>query len=128
MQYLNALEAKNLAELREIAKALGIKNVMVKKKRELKEMIAAVALTEEPAAENKSEHADTPVEQSSDPQSKAPRGRRPRLAKVENAATGEQIPAPETVAAELREPRTEAAAESPATTLFAALQASSAQS
>lgn len=127
MQDLNALEAKNLAELREIAKALGIKNVMVKKKRELKEMIAAVALTEEPAAENKSEHADTSVEQSSDPQPKVPRGRRPRLAKVENAATGEQSPAPETVAAELHEPRTEAAAESPATTLFDAPQASPSQ-
>ena len=38
MQDLKALEGKTLAELREIAKALGIGNVMVKK-RELMEKI-----------------------------------------------------------------------------------------
>ena len=32
MQDLKALEGKNLAELREIAKTLGIDNVMVKKR------------------------------------------------------------------------------------------------
>ena len=32
MQDLKALEGKSLAELREIAKALGIKNVMIKKR------------------------------------------------------------------------------------------------
>ncbi len=123
MQDLSALEEKNLAELREIAKALGIKNVMVKKKRELKEMIAAVAQTEEPAAENMFETD----EKSSDPQTKNPRGRRPRLAKVENAATGEQIAAPATVSAEMRETRTEeVAAETPAI-LFEAPQTPAAQ-
>ena len=40
MQDLKALEGKSLAELREIAKALGLKNVMAKKKRELIETIA----------------------------------------------------------------------------------------
>ena len=65
MQDLKALEGKSLAELREIAKALGIGNVMVKK-RELMELIAgSPAAGPEPAA----------VE--TEPQPKAPRGRRP---------------------------------------------------
>ncbi|WP_303660909.1 Rho termination factor N-terminal domain-containing protein, partial [uncultured Alistipes sp.] len=38
---MEALEGKNLPELREIGKALGIANVTVKKKRELIELIAA---------------------------------------------------------------------------------------
>ena len=43
MQDLKALEGKSLAELREIAKALGLKNIMAKKKRELMESIAGNA-------------------------------------------------------------------------------------
>ena len=39
MQDLKALEGKSLAELREIAKALGIKNIMIKKR----ELIAKIA-------------------------------------------------------------------------------------
>ena len=39
MQDLKALEGKSLAELREIAKALGIKNIMIKKR----ELIAEIA-------------------------------------------------------------------------------------
>ena len=41
MQDFNALEGKSLAELREIGRALGVGNVMLKKK-ELLEQIRAV--------------------------------------------------------------------------------------
>ncbi|MCD7794463.1 MAG: transcription termination factor Rho [Alistipes sp.] len=51
MQDLKALEGKSLAELREIAKALGIEDVMVKK-RELIEKITGGSVQEAPA-ENK---------------------------------------------------------------------------
>ena len=96
MQDLKALEGKSLAELREIAKALGIKNVMIKK-RELIEKIAGTDTPEEAPAENKagakgevSETAAEPAQeaapQTAAPKAKAPRGRRPRLAKNENAA------------------------------------------
>ena len=78
MQELKALEGKSLAELREIAKALGIKDVM-KKKRELIAEIGGNAPAGEAPAENKPE--ETPQAAA-----KAPRGRRPRLAKTENAA------------------------------------------
>lgn len=97
MQDLKALEGKSLAELREIAKVLGIKNVMVKK-RELIEKIAGTDSPKEAPAENKdeakgqvSEAAAEPVQeavpQAAAPKVKAPRGRRPRLAKNENAAS-----------------------------------------
>ena len=46
MQDLKALEGKSLAELREIAKALGIKNVMIKKR----ELIEKIAGTDTPEA------------------------------------------------------------------------------
>ena len=96
MQDLKALEGKSLAELREIAKALGIKNVMIKK-RELIEKIAGTDTPEEAPAENEagakgevSETAAKPAQeaapQTAAPKAKAPRGRRPRLAKNENAA------------------------------------------
>ena len=96
MQDLKALEGKRLAELREIAKALGIKNVMIKK-RELIEKIAGTDTPEEAPAENEagakgevSETAAKPAQeaapQTAAPKAKAPRGRRPRLAKNENAA------------------------------------------
>ena len=91
MQDLKALEGKSLAELREIAKALGIKNVMIKK-RELIEKIAGTDTPEEAPAENeagaKGEVSETAAEpaqeaapQTAAPKAKAPRGRRPRLAK-----------------------------------------------
>ncbi len=70
MQDLNALQGKNLAELREIARALGIQDVMVKK-RELIEKIAGNAPEAKPA-ENHAPAAPAPE--------KPRRGRRPRVA------------------------------------------------
>ena len=113
MQDLKALEGKSLAELREIAKALGIKNVMIKK-RELIEKIAGTDTPEEAPAENeagaKGEVSETAAEpaqeaapQTAAPKTKAPRGRRPRLAKNENAAP--QTAAPKTKAPRGRRPR-----------------------
>ena len=93
MQDLKALEGKTLAELREIAKALGIGNVMVKK-RELMEKIAGIAA--EPAAEEPTSEAPAPETPETSPEAepapaaeqapKAKRGRRPRLAKAESTA------------------------------------------
>ena len=84
MQDLKALEGKSLAELREIAKALGLKNVMAKKKRELIETIAGNGAGE-PAA------SETPAAQpAAQPAAEAPakprRGRRPRLKPAEETA------------------------------------------
>ena len=76
MQDLNALRGKNIAELREIAKALGIGDTMLKK-RELMEKIAAAALGATPAG-------DTPAETA--PHEKPRRGRRPRVAQPDAAA------------------------------------------
>ena len=125
MQDLKALEGKSLAELREIAKVLGIKNVMVKK-RELIEKIAGTDSPKEAPAENKdeakgqvSEAAAEPVQeavpQAAAPKVKAPRGRRPRLAKNENAAPQPEAAAEpelpmETKPATAAEPETAAAA------------------
>ena len=109
MQDLKALEGKTLAELREIAKALGIGNVMVKK-RELKEKIAGVAAEgapeEAPAAEAAS-RPDAAPQTGEAP--KAKRGRRPRLAKVE--AASETASAPE--AARPAEPQEATGSEAP---------------
>jgi len=132
MQDLKALEGKSLAELREIAKALGIKNVMIKK-RELIEKIAGTDTPEEAPAENEagakgevSETAAKPAQeaapQTAAPKAKAPRGRRPRLAKNENAApqpgaAAEPDPRMETKPAPAAEPEAAAAppqAETPA--------------
>ena len=97
MQDLNALKGKSLAELREIAKVLGIGDVMLKK-RELMEKIAEAAAAEAPASDNtpaqepvSAEAAPTAAAETSQPAApaKAPRGRRPRLGKEENA-----VPAP----------------------------------
>ena len=125
MQDLKALEGKSLAELREIAKVLGIKNVMVKK-RELIEKIAGTDSPKEAPAENKdeakgqvSEAAAEPVQeavpQAAAPKVKVPRGRRPRLAKNENAAPQPEAAAEpelpmETKPATAAEPETAAAA------------------
>ncbi len=82
MQDLETLEGKNLAELREIAKALGVKNVMTKKKKELTDEIVrtseAAAAAEEKVAPETAPAAEA-VE-------KPRRGRRPRLAKPEAPA------------------------------------------
>lgn len=97
MQDLNALKGKSLAELREIAKVLGIGDVMLKK-RELMEKIAEAAAAEAPASDNtpaqepvSAEAAPAAAAETSQPAApaKAPRGRRPRLGKAENA-----VPAP----------------------------------
>ncbi len=97
MQDLNALKGKSLAELREIAKVLGIGDVMLKK-RELMEKIAEAAAAEAPASDNtpaqepvSAEAAPAAATEASQPAApaKAPRGRRPRLGKAENA-----VPAP----------------------------------
>ena len=101
MQDLKALEGKTLAELREIAKAVGIGNVMVKK-RQLIEMIAGI-----PADTPSAEPAQTAPETAAAPETpaaepapeaaaKAKRGRRPRLAKAEKAA-GETVAEPQTL-------------------------------
>lgn len=97
MQDLNALKGKSLAELREIAKVLGIGDVMLKK-RELMEKIAEAAAAEASASDNtpaqepvSAEAAPAAAAEASQPAApaKAPRGRRPRLGKAENA-----VPAP----------------------------------
>ena len=99
MQDLKALEGKTLAELREIAKAIGIRNVMVKK-RELIEKIAGTAAesptetaaaaetasTEAPATAETAKTAETAETPAAEEAPKGKRGRRPRLAKTENAA------------------------------------------
>ena len=95
MQDLKALEGKSLAELREIAKVLGITNVMVKKR----DLIAKIAGSDSPE-EVPAEHKNNEIQQVPEPvaepvqeakpqaeaKGKAPRGRRPRLSKAENAA------------------------------------------
>ncbi len=125
MQNLDALKGKSLAELREIAKALGIKNIMVKK-RELMEKIAGEALSEPseesaqevvtPAEPVVSEHA-TPSVAMDHEMYKPRRGRRPRVAKIEPAAQGAKstTPAnPSTVMAE--QPITESVVPTPTPT------------
>ena len=82
MQDLKALEGKNLAELREIAKTLGIDNVMVKK-RELIDKIVASAQSGAPAAVETTPEA-APAAPAAP--ARAARGRRPRLPKSEAAA------------------------------------------
>ena len=93
MQDLDALKGKSLAELREIAKVLGIGNVMLKK-RELMEKIAeATAGTEASAANDTNVPApETAGNAAGDAAPAAevrkPRGRRPRLAKSEGTVQG----------------------------------------
>ena len=87
MQDLKALEGKTLAELREIAKALGIGNVMVKKRELIAKIAGNAEDTTSPEAASAeasvpAEHENTPV---SEPAAKPKRGRRPRLAKAETA-------------------------------------------
>ena len=93
MQDLDALKGKSLAELREIAKVLGIGNVMLKK-RELMEKIAeATAGTEASAANDTNVPAPDPAGTAAGAAAPAaeerkPRGRRPRLAKSEGTVQG----------------------------------------
>ncbi len=116
MQDLTALEGKNLAELREIAKALGFKNVMIKKKRDLMAMIAG---------ENPAENTDNqPVAQENSPKGvdgnapaerpSKPRGRRPRLQPTdEDTTVAAATPAPQGQTQEQSVPATEATPAAP---------------
>ncbi len=76
MQELEALEGKNLMELREIARTLGIKNIMVKK-RDLIALIAEGRGAAEPVSAGAGESQPAP-------EAAAPkrRGRRPRVSAV----------------------------------------------
>ena len=91
MQDLNALKGKSLAELREIAKALGIGNVMLKK-RELLEKIAETAVSEETPASDAANNEPAATPQVGEAATPKPRGRRPRLARSEPAAQGAERP------------------------------------
>ena len=100
MQDLKALEGKSLAELREIAKALGIEDVMVKK-RELIEKITGGSAQETPA-ENKGKRGrkkETPAAET--PAGTAPETAAPERAVAEAAAKTAETPAakPEPMAA-----------------------------
>ena len=116
MQDLKALEGKSLAELREIAKTLGIKNIMIKK-RELIAEIAGNIPSEEAPAEQKAEPKQEKTEPEApraavrEPREKTPRGRRPRLAKTETAAPA---PQPEVEMVEPELPMEPISAEEPA--------------
>ncbi len=84
MQDLKALEGKNLVELREIAKALGLSNVMIKRKRELIEMIAGGAAEEPKTKDSGAADAAAPKR----------RGRRPRMVKTEETqSVATEVPA-----------------------------------
>ncbi|MEE1099470.1 MAG: transcription termination factor Rho [Alistipes sp.] len=75
MQDLEALQGKNQAELREIAKAVGVKYVMTKKKSDLIKGIIEQATKSNSEVQ---EQHDTPMQES-----QQQRKRRPRLTKVE---------------------------------------------
>lgn len=104
MQDLETLEGKTLAELREIAKALGVKNVMTKKKKELTDEI--VRTTSAAAEETTAPEAVQAVEAEEKPR----RGRRPRLAKTEAPAPQPATPEAETAAEPVEAPQEEAPA------------------
>ena len=89
MQDLKALEGKSLAELREIAKALGIEDVMVKK-RELIEKITGDSVQETPA-ENKGKRG----RKKETPAAETPAGTAPERAVAEAAAKTAETPAAE---------------------------------
>ena len=99
MQDLKALEGKSLAELREIAKALGIEDVMVKK-RELIEKIIGDSVQETPA-KNKGKRGrkkETPAAETpagTAPETAAPETAAPETAVAEAAAKTAETPAAE---------------------------------
>lgn len=98
MQDLNALEGKSIAELREIAKVLGINDSSLRKKDLLNKIIeiASAHIDTEPAKENNT--ATTAEVVAPEPKR---RGRRPRMisVKVENGTTARQEPIAESAAA-----------------------------
>lgn len=95
MQDLKALEGKSLAELREIAKALGIEDVMVKK-RELIEKITGGSVQEAPA-----ENKDKRGRKKGTTAAETPTGTAPETAAAEAVAKTAEAPAaePEPIAA-----------------------------
>lgn len=103
MQDLNALKGKSLAELREIARALGIGNVMLKKRELLEKIAETAASAEAPAsATDTADAAPAAAPQAGEAAERKPRGRRPRLARSEPAAQ-HAAQAPETPAAPAEE-------------------------
>ncbi|WP_418676928.1 transcription termination factor Rho [Alistipes dispar] len=119
MQDLDALKGKSLAELREIAKVLGIGNVMLKK-RELMEKIAeATAGTEASAANDTNVPApETAGNAAGDAapvaEVRKPRGRRPRLAKGEGTVQGPRPAAVEQPELPMEQPAPAAETSAPA--------------
>lgn len=105
MQDLKALEGKSLAELREIAKALGIEDVMVKK-RELIEKITGGSVQESPA-----ENKDKRGRKKGTTAAETPAGTTPETAAAEavektaEAPTAEPEPIVAAVAATTAKPR-----------------------
>ena len=95
MQDLKALEGKSLAELREIAKALGIEDVMVKK-RELIEKITGGSVQEAPA-----ENKDKRGRKKGTTAAETPAGTTPETAAAEAVEKTAEAPAaePEPIAA-----------------------------
>lgn len=95
MQDLKALEGKSLAELREIAKALGIEDVMVKK-RELIEKITGGSVQEAPT-----ENKDKRGRKKGTTAAETPAGTAPETAAAEAVAKTAEAPAaePEPIAA-----------------------------
>ncbi len=89
MQDLDALTGKTLPELREIAKVLGVKELMVKKGDLINSIIAAASGAEEssPATEQQSTTNDTPAEE------RPRRGRRPRMSTIKIEGNTPQRPA-----------------------------------
>ena len=103
MQDLNALKGKSLAELREIARALGIGNVMLKKRELLEKIAETAASAEAPAsATDTADAAPAAAPQAGEAAERKPRGRRPRLARSEPTAQ-HAAQAPETPAAPAEE-------------------------
>ena len=93
MQDLKALEGKSLAELREIAKALGLKNIMAKKKRELMESIAGNAADGGGMPAQEDDRTAAAAHNDSVPSEEKPRrGRRPRLKSASDSAQAEPQP------------------------------------
>ncbi len=98
MQDIQALEGKSLVQLREIAKALGIRNVMVKKRDLIDKIVGASQETSAPQ-EAPAPNEPRPVASAEQPAAK-PRGRRPRMARTEEPAPAPvQTPAPVTAPA-----------------------------
>ena len=118
MQDFNALEGKSIAELREIAKVLGITDTTLRKKDLMNKIIEVASVA---APEEAPSHA--PEENSAAAEEPKRRGRRPRMSsvKVENEASQqpevvvEEKPVVESVAApaeSVKQPATEPAPQS----------------